>query len=484
MEQLNKRKICIGFYLFVLATFFVVTNSDSTSPFFLQKHLDSNIFQYMGYIITEGKIPYTDYFDHKGLLLYFFNALGILINKTWGIHLLQCLYMTLVLATWYKGLVMVKSQTVRLLIMPLSLVCLYHCYSLGNLTEDWSLLFISIPITLYLRRINDKQTTFSILDELIIGLCIGSVLMIRLNNIFPMMGVPVFCAYLAIKEKRYKYLFQSVLIISLGAIIPVSLCSTYMYIIGGQKGIEDMWFANITFNFEYNNGYVQPYNLEWVRFIYKSLLPIPFLLLPCVKDNKYRMPLLLGFLFTLLTIGKTHFFHYLIVFVPLVIYSVGIINNKCRVLLMSCIVLFNVKTFYNQFSIEHFTRRKDNSAYEMKRLLSFIPQNDRDKVWSYNGAFILPEQIQNNLLQTNRIFLNSRLDLTKELQYSEMNKICQERPKYVLYPIYSEQWMNGHAKYSGAEKDENFLKENYSVLSSVTLDDGTKVYCYKLGETK
>lgn len=49
---------------------------------------DSAIYQYIGYLITKGKTPYVDVFDHKGIYFYFLNALGYAIHPKWGMWVL------------------------------------------------------------------------------------------------------------------------------------------------------------------------------------------------------------------------------------------------------------------------------------------------------------------------------------------------------------------------------------------------------------
>ena len=480
MIKLMHQNIGMGLLLSFMAAFFVVTNSDSTSPLFSTRTLDSSIFQYMGYAITQGKVPYTDFFDHKGLLLYLFNAIGVLISKRYGVLLLQIIYLTLVLGVWYKGLVMVRSVAMRLCIIAISLLSLYHCYSCGNLTEDWSILFISIPLMLYFRKLGgDGVRHFNNLELLSIGLCIGCIMMIRLNNFFPMMGVPLFCAFIALKDREYAYLLRAFLLVTAGCIVPLLACVFIMYIIGGMQGVDNMIFANLTFNLSYNEDHTVPYDMEFVKFIYKVLLPLPFLLFFSYKRSIYTLPLIIGYLLTILTIGKVHFFHYLIVFLPLIAYGIGIVQGKWRIALMGVILLFNVKTFYNQFSIDHFQLHKEDTTEKFAGLMSAIPLEDRDKVWSYNGAFILKEYIGCDLIPCNRLFLPWQTKISEELRQSEENKICRVRPKYVIYPVYVEDWMNKSAIYSGSEKDERFIKENYDTISSITFDDGIKVCLLK-----
>ena len=480
-RTLSSRNFLISCFFLFLATSFVVTYSYTTSPLFPIRNLDSEIFQYMGYIILHGKIPYTDYFDHKGLFLYFFNALGLLISKQWGVLLLQILYLTIVLVVWYKGIVVIKNQLLRIAIIPIALLCLHNYYNGGNLTEDWSLLFISFPIMRYIRNTELNRTHFTSLELLQIGICLGIITNIRINNIAPLFGLFVICAYDAIKRHEISYLLHSIYIIILGWLIPVFICTIYMYAVGGVRGVYDMIFANLVFNMDYNKTFpAPPLNMEYVKYIYKILLPIPFLLIAGYKKKNLSLLIGIGYIVTLLTLGGKHYAHYYMVFIPLMVYSIGIVKEKIRFLFIICILGLNLKTFYDQFSWNYYFKSYENSAAKFGKLIENIPIEDRDKIWSYNGACLLKEYIGNDIIQCNRMFLAWHSDISKELKQTEYNKITKEHPKYVIYAYYSEKWMNRVANYGGKAIDEDFIKKNYAVISSVSFQDGVKVDCYKL----
>ena len=103
---MKERKFTVFLFSFLVATFFVVLNSDSTSPLLFAYSrwmcLDSDIFQYVGYTITKGQRPYTDIFDHKGLLLYWIEALGYIINPSWGVCVLQVVNLSATIFLWNK----------------------------------------------------------------------------------------------------------------------------------------------------------------------------------------------------------------------------------------------------------------------------------------------------------------------------------------------------------------------------------------------
>ena len=55
--------------------------------------LDSSTYIYVAQGILKGELPYVDRWDNKGPLLYSLNAIGILIHDTWGIWVVQGLFL-------------------------------------------------------------------------------------------------------------------------------------------------------------------------------------------------------------------------------------------------------------------------------------------------------------------------------------------------------------------------------------------------------
>ena len=64
-------------FFFLVSFVFVTLFSRSTSFLYLYEGGDPSIFKQMGLAILRGKTMYIDYFDNKGCLLYFIQALGL-----------------------------------------------------------------------------------------------------------------------------------------------------------------------------------------------------------------------------------------------------------------------------------------------------------------------------------------------------------------------------------------------------------------------
>jgi len=64
------------FQIFIALLVFAILLPES--PLYkLYLERDSGVFHYVGWLITQGKIPYRDVWDHKPPVIFFINALGL-----------------------------------------------------------------------------------------------------------------------------------------------------------------------------------------------------------------------------------------------------------------------------------------------------------------------------------------------------------------------------------------------------------------------
>ena len=90
------------FVLLAVSVVYTLVFCRDISPLFISKGGDSLIFRNMGLAMLQGKTPYIDIFDHKGILLYYINALGMAIGPNLGVCLLAIISTTITLRLWYN----------------------------------------------------------------------------------------------------------------------------------------------------------------------------------------------------------------------------------------------------------------------------------------------------------------------------------------------------------------------------------------------
>lgn len=131
---------------------------------------DSGVFLYIGWRLIKGDIPYRDVWDHKPPLIYFVDAIGLLITpqSMTGVWLLQFCFLFLTIFFLFNsmkeslGTVPAIAGTVVLISGLLTIL------DRGNVTEEYALVFQTLGIGLFLKARKDDYPFHSMFW---IGLC-------------------------------------------------------------------------------------------------------------------------------------------------------------------------------------------------------------------------------------------------------------------------------------------------------------------------
>lgn len=80
-----------NFLIIVFLAFMVGFVLAESNPYLTGTGRDNGFFLYSGSQILKGKLPYLDFWDSKGPLIFYINALGLFIGKgtRWGVWLLE-----------------------------------------------------------------------------------------------------------------------------------------------------------------------------------------------------------------------------------------------------------------------------------------------------------------------------------------------------------------------------------------------------------
>ena len=97
-KAFNEMPYILG--IWIVAFLFILHFSSSTTLFKPDCFgFDSAFFQSIGKLWLEGIIPYRDYFDHKGPVLFMINALGYMFSNTrLGLFLVQSVFFSISLS--------------------------------------------------------------------------------------------------------------------------------------------------------------------------------------------------------------------------------------------------------------------------------------------------------------------------------------------------------------------------------------------------
>lgn len=446
------------------------------NPFVWYCGYDQSIFEQVGLGMLQGRIPYVDLFDHKGFLLYLINAIGLWISPGHtGIYCLLSLCLSLTFFCWLQISDILVNPSMRY--FPASIALLFACLCEGgNMTETWSLCAISFPIYYLVRYICLGQT-ICIRECFYIGLCLGSIANLRLNNTIPVFTV---CIYMFIElccKKEFKKLTFSALSVTCGfCVVTLALVTIYVGLYG-VKYLENYWFCNIGFNLRYLDRFThEPLWKAGAFYFPLSMLVIML----CFKRNYHNRLIwftLLAFLLTLLTTGSAYFAHYFTLFAPLTVLCISLSLGKSlyinprmwrRVvtgLLILLVCTFGV--FHKSLlqSADNFIAR-EKAIEECSDKLKGLSEKQKSSIWNYNtmmaGANILQCA---GVVQCNRIFLPFQMD--EQYGVMDIGTLEEIYPEVILVDEYT-QWDESAAnevlESRGHRKDSIFISQKYRLL--------------------
>lgn len=143
---------------------------------------DAGVFLYIGQGILAGKIPYRDIWDHKGPLIYYINALGLLLGQgnVWGVWVLEFLSLYSAALLGYILLREAFGSVPAIFSSITWLTSVYFVLGGGNYTEEFTLLFQFAALYLFWRSINSNS---SVKYMVFLGLTLALSFLLRPNNI-------------------------------------------------------------------------------------------------------------------------------------------------------------------------------------------------------------------------------------------------------------------------------------------------------------
>lgn len=465
----------------IIAFTFILFFSRTTSIKYNLLGADSSVFRMMGYVITEGRVPYVDYFDHKGPILYFINALGELISPRWGLFMLQVISCFFVILLWFNIARLFLRPTYSFLSLLLSVAMWSGIYESGNLTEEYSLLPSSLSIYFALSYLTkEKISQHPYWLSLVYGLCFGIMFYIRPNDAViqcggVMMGIFLYIVFI---RKLYKNAIINGLTFLLGFIIISLPIILYFYY---NNALNDLYFGLIGFNLRYNGGVIN--NVLTYRFTVAliALCAIPIILAYSSNNKRVLWILYPVTLLCVIFFGRNGFPHYYMSLMPAIflLMFIFLFLQRNRYLVIFAVILiimipnrFGGKISGFQYSDLSYTLikseikaiargsliQKTNKAFdETEKLFALIPQDEKDSVWNYNDLF-------SEMFYHNKIIAQNPVVPVVAYQYKNfpddklsMLEITANRPLWVFFGKENNPYI--------FQKDSSFLADNYEVIA-------------------
>ena len=429
--------------LSVVSVAFLLLFSPSTSPLFPYEpnrmHGDSTIFQMMGIAMLNGKTLYLDIFDHKGCLLFMVNALGYLLGGKGGLLLLQMLNFLLTLMLWKRTAALLVSRPwlqYAATLLPLSVLVFFM--EDGNLSEEWCLPWISLPLYLYVKHCMARRADLPASSLWLIGLSLGIITLIRINNAAAICTLLLCLLVRYALLRRWRYILSSVGWALLGFVVPIVPCVVYFALRAGAEGVFALYDGTLLFNLEYMKSGLDTGEVMAPHYFLKVALPFLLTAVAMGRRQWQWLPLLLAYPLTLLAIGMPRFPHYLCIFGPLLPLSLaGVMQGRRRLVLCALASLFLLwggvhKVYYQYLHMREDTTTERAFRQEARQLFDQIPVSQRDSTWNLYVTFQAGDVLNDmRFTPMNRIIMPNHLWVTDRYA-DERGKMPRTSPLWVM----------------------------------------------------
>ncbi len=301
---------------------------------------DNGVFLYGGQQLLAGRIPYLDFWDHKGPLIYFVNALGLAFAKgsRWGVWGMEFIFLALTAAgmhqtargQWGKA---AGIAAVVYWAYALGQVGHYKYFNDSNYTEAYSLLFNVAAVYFWAWSARSKQARWG---WFAMGLSTGFSLLLRPNNIGIQVSI-VLAEFVAAAAKReVRDFIKKASFLALGLSSTLAVFAVWFLWHGALSDFVDAVFTYNAYYAQKNQtrGFAVSYSammagsfnkLGWFPFIGYGVLLFLWVQRQARQkkldprfENIFILMLLIGLpLETILSsISGRVFFHYIMIWTP------------------------------------------------------------------------------------------------------------------------------------------------------------------------
>lgn len=279
----------------ILAGFIIILLfSVSVSPILGEMGEDSPLFMLLGKLILHGERLYVDVFDHKGPIIFWINAVGMLLPDTWGIFLIESFFLGLTLAFTYKisALFIVN----RLRIVPIICYIFFFVFTMrdGNSINEYANLPLTAALYYQMKYYCSKQIQHPYRYAFFYGICIAWIAFMRISNCLFLFGMIIAILWRLLIHKEFKNAGMNIVFGLAGiSFLAIPICFVFLL----SNSLYEMIYATFLFNMKYS-GYastvVQEKNIIINGMLFAAASLIPILLFFPKDYRELQLPLLLG----------------------------------------------------------------------------------------------------------------------------------------------------------------------------------------------
>lgn len=477
----NKNKK-IGTYIILFIFALLVSLRGCTSILNNSNYFSTDVAVWMNIAegMKDGKVIYSQMFDHKGPILYFIYFIGSLIGDKNGIWFIDILCNFINAIMIYKiANKFITNKKISLLVLEIIMLCFAILYNENPCTESLALPFILISLSNFIDFILSKEE-FSKKESLITGLCLGIVLFIRPNLITLWIVYYLFIFFKLIKDKDLKRLFNIMIFSLIGLMIVCIPIVLYCLV---TQSLKDMIKTYIIFNMKYakaSEGTIKDIFICFVNITKGIILYIPIIHIVLItylyKDKNSRKELTLiivNLIFYILSTyivispknGYLHYAHLLIAtaVVPLLIIVKDAQENKriCTTAMIVALTSLTIFLYNDRISWENVNM--DNYRYDLKQTAQYVNQytDKNDNVLQLGNE-------TNFYLLSNRKYKGKYFYQLPVILFD--NKIANEfirELKEDLPAIIVDYWGDNKLNYEVGNKINDILKKKYTTENNV-----------------
>jgi len=396
------KKISLTYLLFIVTSIvFLSLTSITTSPLFDYPRMDSLIFLLLGRYFKEGMTPYVDFFDHKGPVMFFIEAIGVSLssNERLGIFILQVVNLTITQVLIFCCGRLFLDTWRSVIVVVFSLFILSFTMQGGNLTEEYSLPFLMISLYFALKYCVSKSKDVYFGHMFTIGISAAILFWLRPTNAGVICACALFFFIWLMKIRNWKGLRTLIVGVSTGFVL-VSLVIVLYFI--WIEAFDEMIYSSFTYNFKYASKAVflnedKTSLVYYFRTWFSLLVLLAGTLLFFIKrkDEKLTLLALLIFVFNLITtkIIGPGYFHYMTLNIPCLALGVIFIfdattnysyrNKFATVLCLVSVIVFLVYFGRNLYKSQQYDLDSDYKAC-LKGVMSHIPKDEFRSTFGYN----------------------------------------------------------------------------------------------------
>lgn len=401
--------------------------------------VDSSIFLYIGSQMRNGAVPYSELFDHKGLLLYFIEYLGLCIgNGSFvGVWVLEVVNLFVTALFLFKITQLFSRKKIVCYGAVSIVLCTLNCYIVyegGNLTEEYALPWIALALYIFLKYFMEGSYRFY--EIVLLGISFVAVLLLRVNM------VAVWAAFLPVVliemllGKKWKDIGKCIAGFVLGIVVGMLPFVLYALMTGCM---QDMLRYYIGFNFGYSDSESSAFGIlttAWFLFrqtaVWMGALLASFWI--SRKNRIWKLNLwYLAVTLVLASMSGRIYYHYGVILLPAMLVPVVLVLEKAAKNISDGAERYLFGIILGFFAIQAVVSIASYTGREKSEIAAYIEENtaDTDEILVLGNS--CRYYLESGRKASDRFFYQTPpINVSEDLFDEFMEGFREERPALII----------------------------------------------------